>query len=83
MELGIVIEWQCFFIQYFSKGSTAYRTASQFGQGSGPVLMSEVQCTGRESHLVNCSYSPLIPSSCSHAYDVGVKCEGLEIVQLN
>lgn len=38
--------------------------------------MSLTHCSGQESHLINCSYSPLIPSYCSHTYDVGVKCEG-------
>uniref|UniRef100_A0A1X7TYN8 SRCR domain-containing protein n=1 Tax=Amphimedon queenslandica TaxID=400682 RepID=A0A1X7TYN8_AMPQE len=56
-------------------GSVAYGTASEFGQGSGPILMSLTHCSGQESHLSNCSYSPLIPSYCSHTYDVGVKCE--------
>uniref|UniRef100_A0A1X7TQF9 SRCR domain-containing protein n=2 Tax=Amphimedon queenslandica TaxID=400682 RepID=A0A1X7TQF9_AMPQE len=56
-------------------GSVAYTTVSEFGQGSGPILMSLIQCSGQESHLINCSYSPLIPSYCSHTYDVGVKCE--------
>ncbi|XP_019853225.1 PREDICTED: deleted in malignant brain tumors 1 protein [Amphimedon queenslandica] len=56
-------------------GSVAYTTASEFGQGSGPILISSIQCSGQESHLINCSYSPLIPSYCSHTYDVGVKCE--------
>ena len=43
--------------------------------------MSMVQCDGHESHLVNCSYSPIIPSYCSHAYDVGVKCEGMNFIK--
>ncbi|XP_011408605.2 PREDICTED: deleted in malignant brain tumors 1 protein-like [Amphimedon queenslandica] len=56
-------------------GSVAYTRASVFGQGSGPILISSIQCSGQESHLINCSYSPIIPSYCSHTYDVGVKCE--------
>ncbi|XP_019858318.1 PREDICTED: deleted in malignant brain tumors 1 protein-like, partial [Amphimedon queenslandica] len=53
-------------------GSVAYGTASEFGQGSGPILMSLTHCSGQESHLINCSYSPLIPSYCSHnAYTEG------------
>ena len=57
-------------------GSVPYTTASQFGQGTGPILMSNLQCSGDESHLINCSYSPFLYTSCSHYYDVGVICEG-------
>ena len=58
-------------------GSIAYDTASEFGKGFGPILMSEVNCNGDESSLIDCSYSPLVSSHCTHEYDVGVKCEGI------
>ena len=75
MELGKVHVVIYIYLHNFL-GSVAYGTASEFGQGSGPILMSLTHCSGQESHLINCSYSPLIPSYCSHTYDVGVKCEG-------
>ena len=63
-------------IYYCITGSVTYTTATQFGQGTGPILMSVVQCSGQESNLIDCSYSPFPYSTCSHYYDVGVKCEG-------
>ena len=61
---------------YCTTGSVTYITATQFGQGTGPILMSVVQCSGQESNLLDCSYDPLPYSTCSHSFDVGVKCEG-------
>ena len=66
-----------YLIKYYCiTGSVAYRTASQFGQGTGPILMSSVGCSGQESKLLECSYQPFPYSSCTHYYDAGVKCEG-------
>ena len=61
---------------YYITGSVTYTTATQFGQGTGPILMSVVECSGQESNLLNCSYRPFPYSTCSHSFDVGVKCEG-------
>ena len=38
--------------------------------------MSVVRCSGQESNLLDCPYQPFPLSTCSHSYDVGVKCEG-------
>ena len=42
-----------------------------FGQGSGPVHMSSVVCSGSEPNITNCSYSA---TSSGHQWDVGVRC---------
>ena len=53
-------------------GSTALEYA-YFGQGTGPrVFNNYVQCTGSEMRLVDCPLGSRI--SCSHNYDVGVRC---------
>ena len=66
-----------YIIKYYCiTGSVTYRTATQFGQGTGPILMSAVRCSGQESNLLDCPYQPFPYSTCSHSYDVGVKCEG-------
>ena len=49
----------------------------RFGGGSGPIHFAEFQCSGSESHLLNCSIS--IDSSiesipCGHSEDAGVRC---------
>lgn len=53
-------------------GSYAYSFA-YFGQGSGPIVMDNLQCTGGENALTDCPYDPDI-SDCTHFEDSGVMC---------
>ena len=58
----------------FGSSGTAYSYA-YFGQGSGPILLDNVACTGSESILANCSHLGIgITRSCSHSEDAGVRC---------
>ena len=50
------------------------RASAYFGQGSGPIQIDGVQCTGTEPELRNCSYSQT--NKCGHSADVGVTCNG-------
>ena len=43
-----------------------------FGEGSGPIWYSNVQCSGRETNLAQCG--GLGEHSCDHALDAGVIC---------
>ncbi|KAK3599036.1 hypothetical protein CHS0354_012521 [Potamilus streckersoni] len=45
---------------------------AHFGQGSGSILIEDVDCQGTESSLAECFY--LKPSTCHHSEDVGVRC---------
>ena len=45
-----------------------------FGQGNGPVFLSNVQCTGNESSLLSCSHQGIGVTSCDHSYDAGAVC---------
>ena len=57
-------------------GVLAYSTASStFGQGIGPVFLSNLYCDGTESSLLNCSRTVFVGSYCTHDRDVGVRCE--------
>ncbi|XP_019856578.1 PREDICTED: LOW QUALITY PROTEIN: deleted in malignant brain tumors 1 protein-like [Amphimedon queenslandica] len=56
-------------------GIAVARTNSYFGAGTGPINMDNVQCTGNEGFLVNCTFSS-IPYSCDHSEDAGVICDG-------
>ena len=48
-----------------------------FGQGSGPIWLDNVACTGNESTLASCGHLGLnITRCCSHNEDVGIKCYG-------
>ncbi|KAI2646792.1 Deleted in malignant brain tumors 1 protein [Labeo rohita] len=53
---------------------------AHFGQGSGPIWMSFVVCTGSESTLKNCGSAGWGKSSCDHSKDAGVICSGVRLV---
>ena len=57
---------------YFATAAVAYSNAF-YGQGSGPILMDNVTCTGVESGLINCTFSNHT-SDCRHSEDAGVRC---------
>ena len=54
---------------------------AQFGQGTGQIVLDDVQCTGSENKLLACSSAPLlkVSSNCDHFDDAGVRCEGINI----
>ena len=58
-------------IVLFLAGIAAYRAA--FEQGSGPVLLSYVRCTGTEVSLLDCSHQ-IIDYYRSNYNDAGVVC---------
>ena len=52
-------------------GATAYSNA-RFGEGTGPIVMDDVGCTGSEGRLIDC---PLrLSHNCGHYEDAGVQC---------
>ena len=58
----------------FGSSGTAIGSA-YFGQGSGPILLDNVTCTGGESILASCGHLGVgIATHCSHSKDAGVRC---------
>ena len=43
--------------------------------GTGRIWLSNVQCTGSERALINCTVSSTGVNSCTHAQDAGVRCQ--------
>ena len=46
-----------------------------FGEGSGPINLDHVQCSGTEYNLTECETANNMRKEISHSQDVGVKCE--------
>ena len=49
---------------------------SQFGAGTGPIFLDDVQCSSSASQLLECSSQPILAHDCLHTADAGVGCEG-------
>ena len=59
-------------------GSVA-RYSAYYGTGSGPILLSNLYCTGSEENLLQCNRNMYGTLSCSHSQDAGVICEGQSV----
>lgn len=55
-------------------GGGIAKSRAFFGQGAGPILLDDVQCTGSELSLQSCSHNPVGIHNCIHAEDAGVVC---------
>ena len=51
-------------------------TNAHFGAGVGPVYLDNVDCTGSEANLTDCSSSFNIYCYRGHSEDAGVRCQG-------
>lgn len=60
-------------LNFFCIGATAlYRTAVTDGTGS--IVLDDLNCRGTEPRLVDCPHRPLGAHNCLHSEDVGVRC---------
>ncbi|XP_066296405.1 deleted in malignant brain tumors 1 protein-like isoform X1 [Branchiostoma lanceolatum] len=55
-------------------GADRIHDRAYFGRGTGQIYMDELQCTGTESSLFDCSYRGWMSHDCTHSEDVGVVC---------
>ncbi|KAM7408055.1 hypothetical protein PAMA_001959 [Pampus argenteus] len=49
-------------------------TWAHFGQGSGPIFLDGVRCTGNELSLEECPHNDWKQHNCDHVEDAGVSC---------
>ena len=69
---------EIFLLNRFSQSdATGVQTLSQanFGAGTGRIWLTNVACTGSERVLMNCTADSSGTNSCTHAQDVGVRCQ--------
>ena len=45
-----------------------------FGQGTGPIWLDNVLCTGSESELLECLHNGIGNHNCNHFEDASVRC---------
>ena len=58
----------------FGSSGTPY-SGAYFGQGSGPILLDNVTCTGSESTISSCGHLGVgVTRRCIHSEDAGVRC---------
>ena len=70
MLMSYRFEDQRFFIGVEALGQ------AMFGQGTGTIWLDNIQCTGSEIALTNCTASSTGVNTCTHAQDAGVRCPG-------
>ncbi|KAM9457465.1 scavenger receptor cysteine-rich domain-containing group B protein-like [Clarias gariepinus] len=63
-----------------SDAVSAHQNAT-FGRRSGPIWMEDVQCSGSESSITQCTYNQFGSQECKHGKDAGVTCSaGIRLV---
>lgn len=53
---------------------TGMHISSSFGEGSGPIFVRGVECSGSESSLSDCPQQEHSFGVCQHSHDAGVSC---------
>ena len=68
-----------FFHLTFNTDAFPYQRA-RFGEGTGPIFLDDVTCSGTESSLLDCTHSGIGVHDCSHHEDASVRCQGIKII---
>ncbi|KAJ7315899.1 hypothetical protein JRQ81_002061 [Phrynocephalus forsythii] len=58
----------------FEKAEEA-KSGAAYGEGSGPIVLDDVNCDGTEKYLAQCSSQGWLNHNCGHGEDAGVVCQ--------
>ncbi|XP_015777958.1 PREDICTED: deleted in malignant brain tumors 1 protein-like [Acropora digitifera] len=58
----------------FSRLASNAYTGAHYGQGTGPIWMDDVACSGSESHIYDCRQRGWGSHDCTHSKDSSVRC---------
>eukprot|EP00057_Strongylocentrotus_purpuratus_P009230 XP_011663704.1 PREDICTED: deleted in malignant brain tumors 1 protein [Strongylocentrotus purpuratus] len=56
-------------------GNAETHAKAAFGEGTGTIWLDDVNCIGGETSLSSCTHRDWGTNDCSHAEDVGVRCQ--------
>ena len=59
----------------YPAGAQEVFVGSQFGKGSGQILLDELDCNGNENSLLECKFNPWTVTDCNDNEWVGVSCK--------
>lgn len=48
--------------------------SGKFGSGSSSIMMDDLHCTGKESHIASCTFNGWEQHNCQHSEDVSISC---------
>ena len=66
----------CYLMFYEFVGSVVL--TSGYSDGSGPIFLDQLDCSGSEESLLDCpSGRPVGLHQCDHTMDVGIRCQGM------
>ena len=58
----------------FPSAVRAVSAAAEFSVGDGPIFLDNLECTGDESKLSDCTHTGWTVNNCRHSEDAGVVC---------
>lgn len=63
-------------------GAEKYHRNAYYGQGSGPIWIDDLACTGNEYSPFHCPKKPYGNHDCGHHEDAGVRCQSEWFLQV-
>lgn len=66
-------------MEFFSRTATGAPVRAAYGLGTGSIWLDELECTGREETLFDCSHGGVGIQDCSHFEDASAECAGTVI----